>query len=285
MSGFWYWWQHIPLHLNPVIFSFGGFKLQYYGLMYVVAFLVTYLLVAYRLRHEERFPVTAEQVQALMTAMMLGVIVGGRLGYVLFYNPSYYLAHPLEVILPFDFSNGVTFTGITGMSFHGGLVGVILFSWLYCRKNALSLLAMADLFIPAIPLGYTFGRIGNFINGELYGRVTTAPIGMIFPLAPGRQLRHPSQLYEALFEGLFLFLVLWGVRRRVRMPGAMLGLYLIGYGTVRFFIEYFRQPDAHLGFVLLSFSMGQVLCLLMIGSGALLLAYLYRRQGIAANTG
>ncbi|MFZ0133840.1 MAG: prolipoprotein diacylglyceryl transferase [Desulfobacterales bacterium] len=285
MSGFWHWWQHIPLHLNPVIFSFGGFKLQYYGLMYVVAFLVTYLLVAYRLRHEARFLVTAEQAQALITAMMLGVVVGGRLGYVLFYNLSYYLAHPLEVILPFDFSNGVTFTGITGMSFHGGLVGVILFSWLYCRKNGLRLLEMADLFIPAIPLGYTFGRIGNFINGELYGRVTSAPIGMMFPLAPGSQLRHPSQLYEALFEGVFLFLVLWGVRRRVRTPGAMLGLYLIGYGTVRFFIEYFRQPDAHLGYVLLSFSMGQVLCLLMIGCGALLLAHLYRRQRLAGNTG
>ncbi len=283
MKDFWHWWQHIPQHLDPVVFDFGGFKLQYYGLMYVVAFSATYLLVVYRLKYEKRFLVSGEQVQALITYMMLGVIIGGRLGYVLFYNLAYYLKHPLEIILPFDLANGFKFTGITGMSFHGGLVCVILFAWLYCRKHGLNLLEMADLFIPAIPLGYTFGRIGNFINGELYGRVTSAPIGMMFPLAPGSQLRHPSQLYEALFEGVFLFVVLWSVRRRLRVPGAMLPLYLIGYGTVRFFIEYFRQPDAHLGFVLLSLSMGQVLCLSMIGSGGLLLVYLYRRQRMIAN--
>jgi len=284
MNDFWHWWQHIPQHLDPVIFDIGGFKLQYYGLMYIVAFVVTYLLVTYRLKHEERFQLTPDQVQALITSMMLGVIVGGRLGYVLFYTLPYYLKHPLEIILPFDLSNGFKFTGITGMSFHGGLICVTLFTWLYCRKNGLSLLEVADLFIPAIPLGYTFGRIGNFINGELYGRVTSAPIGMMFPLAPGSQLRHPSQLYEALFEGVFLFVVLWSLRQRVRIPGAMLALYLIGYGTVRFFIEYFRQPDAHLGFVLFSFSMGQVLCLLMIGCGASLLVYLHRRQRIIINS-
>jgi len=134
------------------------------------------------------------------------------------------------------------------------------------------------LFIPAIPLGYTFGRIGNFINGELYGRTTTASIGMFFPLAPSRDLRHPSQLYEAFFEGIFLFIVLWSVRK-IRMPrGAMLALYLIGYGMVRFFIEYFREPDAHLGFVLLSFSMGQVLCFLMIITGISLYTYLCRKE-------
>ena len=168
------------------------------------------------------------------------------------------------------------------MSFHGGLICVVLFSWFYCRRNGLDLLEMADLFVPVIPLGYTFGRIGNFINGELYGRVTSAPIGMMFPLAPGSQLRHPSQLYEAFFEGVFLFTVLWSLRRRIRTRGAMLALYLVGYGAVRFFIEYFRQPDAHLGFILLSFSMGQVLCLLMIGSGVFLLVYLTRRQRMIA---
>lgn len=278
MSTFWQWWQHIPEHLDPVIISIGSFKLQYYGLMYVVAFTLTYVLVAYRLKHEHRFQVTNEQVQSLMTYMMLGVIVGGRLGYVLFYNAEYFLRHPLEIILPFDFSDGIRFTGITGMSFHGGLICIILFAWLYCRKNGLSLLVMADLFIPAIPLGYTFGRLGNFINGELYGRTTTAPIGMIFPLAPGNSLRHPSQLYEAFFEGIFLFAVLWTLRRRIRMSGAMLGLFLIGYGMVRFFIEYFRQPDAHLGFVLSSFSMGQVLCLSMIAAGTSLLIFLKHRS-------
>jgi phosphatidylglycerol:prolipoprotein diacylglycerol transferase len=284
VSSFWQWWQHIPERLDPVIISIGSFKLQYYGMMYVVAFALTYMLAAYRLKRENRFQVTDEQLQALITYMMLGVIVGARLGYVFFYNAQYYFSHPLEIILPFDFSDGIRFTGITGMSFHGGLICVILFAWLYCRKNGLRFLEMADLFIPAIPLGYTFGRLGNFINGELYGRMTTAPIGMIFPLAPGNSLRHPSQLYEAFFEGIFLFVVLWSLRRRIRLPGAMLGFYLIGYGTVRFFIEYFRQPDAHLGFVLSSFSMGQVLCLSMIAAGTLLLVFLKRRnKGLASS--
>ena len=200
MDAFFHWWQHIPEHLDPVIFSIGSFRLQYYGLMYIVAFAVTYLLARHRLKTETRFDITPGQALDLMTAMILGVIVGGRLGYVLFYNLSYYLRHPLEI----------------------------------------------DLFIPAIPLGYTFGRIGNFINGELYGRVTDLPIGMIFPLAPDRRLRHPSQLYEALFEGVVLFAVLWVVRKRPMPSGATLALYLIGYGTARFFIEFVRQPDAHL---------------------------------------
>ncbi len=277
MNDFRQWWQHIPEHLDPVIISIGSFKLQYYGLMYIVAFALTYGLVAYRLKREDRFQVTQEQVQALITYMMLGVIVGGRLGYVLFYNADYFLENPLEIILPFDFSEGIRFTGITGMSFHGGLICVILFAWLYCRNNRISFLDMADLFIPAIPLGYTFGRLGNFINGELYGRITTAPIGMMFPLAPGNSLRHPSQLYEAFFEGILLFAVLWNLKSRFRIPGAMLALYLIGYGLVRFFIEYFRQPDAHLGFVFFSFSMGQVLCLAMIAAGSVLFLWLKHR--------
>ncbi len=280
MNAFWQWWQHIPEQLDPVIFAIGSFKLQYYGLMYVVAFAVTYILVIYRLKKEDRFEVTADQIQALITYMMLGVIVGGRLGYVLFYNFSYYMRHPLEIILPFDFSSGVKFTGITGMSFHGGLICVILFTWLYCRKARLDFAAVVDLFIPAIPLGYMFGRIGNFINGELYGRVTTAAFGMYFPQAPGQQMRHPSQLYEAFFEGIFLFTVLWSLRKKINTRGAMLAVYLIGYGSVRFFIEYFRQPDAHLGFILLSFSMGQVLCLLMIVAGVLLYFYLSRKQKV-----
>lgn len=278
MSSFWQWWQHIPEHLNPVIFEIGGFRLQYYGLMYVVAFVFTYLLVKQRLKTEKRFTVTTDQVQALLTYMMLGVIVGGRLGYVLFYNPSYFLRHPLEIVLPFDFSDGIRFTGITGMSFHGGLACVILFAWIYCRKAGLDFREMADLFLPVIPLGYTFGRIGNFINGELYGRVTTLPIGMVFPSAPGGQLRHPSQLYEAFFEGVFLFAILWSLRRMIPVRGVMLACYLIGYGSIRFFIEFVRQPDAHLGPVLLFMSMGQVLCLLMILAGLLLYVYLSKTQ-------
>lgn len=279
MNDFWHWWQHIPERLDPVLIEIGGFRLQYYGLMYVAAFAATYALVIYRHRHEPRFDLSRDHIQALITYMMLGVIVGGRLGYVLFYHLDYYWQHPLEIFLPFDFSNGVRFTGISGMSFHGGLICVILFTWLYCRKAGLSFLEVVDLFVPAIPLGYTFGRIGNFINGELYGRATEAPFGMIFPAAPGTQLRHPSQLYEAFFEGIVLFALLWSLRKKLTTEGATLAVYLAGYGTVRFFIEFFRQPDAHLGFVLFSLSMGQVLCLLMVLAGFGLYAVLRRRRG------
>jgi phosphatidylglycerol:prolipoprotein diacylglycerol transferase len=259
MDDFWRWWQHLPQNIDPVIFGIGWFKLQYYGLMYIVAFAITFFLVLYRIKRERRFEVTTDQVKDLTTYMILGLIVGARLGYVLFYNFSYYLRHPLEIILPISFSNSVTFTGISGMSYHGGLIGVIFATWLYVRKAKLDWWSIVDLYIPAIPLGYTFGRLGNFINGELYGRVTTSSIGMYFPLAPTKELRHPSQLYEAFFEGIFLFAILWSI-------------------TVRFFIEYFREPDAHIGFVFLSFSMGQILCSLMIAAGVGLYVYLWRQE-------
>jgi phosphatidylglycerol:prolipoprotein diacylglycerol transferase len=277
MTDFWTWWQHLPQHISPVIFQIGSFKLQYYGLMYLVAFGITYALVLYRLRHEERFAVSREQVNDLTTVIILGLMIGARLGYVVFYNLPYFLRHPLEIVLPFEFSNGITFTGISGMSYHGGVIGILVAAWLYTRRNGIALRDMADLYVPCIPLGYTFGRIGNFINGELYGRATTAPIGMVFPLAPDKLLRHPSQLYEAFFEGLFLFAVMWSIRK-VRAPrGAMLGFYLIGYGLVRFVIEFYREPDAHIGFVVGALSMGQLLCTGMIAAGALLVLYLKLR--------
>jgi phosphatidylglycerol---prolipoprotein diacylglyceryl transferase len=277
MTDFWTWWQHLPQHISPVIFQIGSFKLQYYGLMYLVAFGITYGLVLYRLRHEPRFAVSREQVNDLTTVIILGLMVGARLGYVVFYNLGYFLQHPLEVFLPFEFSDGITFTGISGMSYHGGVIGIIIAAWIYTRKNGLALRDMADLYVPCIPLGYTFGRIGNFINGELYGRATTAPIGMLFPLAPDKLLRHPSQLYEAFFEGVFLFAVMWGIRRLRAPRGAMLGFYLMGYGLVRFFIEFYREPDAHIGFVVSVFSMGQLLCAAMIAAGLVLVLGLKQR--------
>jgi len=277
MNDFWIWWQHLPEKMSPVIFEIGWFKLQYYGLMYIIAFAVTYILVLYRVRNEKRFKVSDDDVQNLMLFIIIGVIAGGRLGYVLFYNLSYYLSNPLEVFLPFQFLNGsITFTGISGMSFHGGLMGVLISVWLYIRKTKLNFWEMADLFAPVVPLGYTFGRLGNFINGELYGRITSAPMGMHFPLAPGTDLRHPSQLYEACFEGIFLFAVLWNLRKLQNPRGAMLAFYIIGYGTVRFFIEYYRQPDAQLGFIFMSFSMGQILCSMMMIGGIALFLYLSR---------
>jgi len=274
MNEFWHWWQYLPSKMDPVLFEIGPLKIQSYGLMYIVAFAVTYFLVVYRIKREERFDVSIEQVQNLSTAMIVGLIVGARLGYVLFYNLSYYAQHPLEIFLPFDFSNGVTLIGIAGMSYHGGLIGVVIASYIYTRKAGLSFLEMADLYVPAIPMGYTFGRLGNFINGELYGRVTDSSIGMYFPLAPGPELRHPSQLYEAFFEGIFLFIVLWNLRRIIKIRGGIMGLYLIGYGLVRFIIEFFRQPDAHIGFAVSNFSVGQILCFLMIVAGVIIYCYL-----------
>lgn len=283
MTDFWAWWQHLPQHISPVIFQIGSFKLQYYGLMYIVAFGITYALVLYRLGHEDRFTVTRDQVNDLTTYVIVGLMLGARLGYVVFYNLRYFAQHPLEIFLPFDFSDGLTFTGISGMSYHGGVIGILVAAWLYVRRHGLRLRDMADLYVPAIPLGYTFGRLGNFINGELYGRVTTAPIGMYFPLAPDKILRHPSQLYEAFFEGVFLFIVMWNIRK-VRSPrGAMLAFYLIGYGVVRFVIEFFREPDAHLGPVLAWMTMGQVLCAAMIAAGILLYLCLRQRPDASAS--
>ncbi|MEJ2038810.1 MAG: prolipoprotein diacylglyceryl transferase [Desulfosarcinaceae bacterium] len=273
MTTFLHWWQHLPSKMDPVIFHIGSFKLQYYGLMYLVAFGLTYFLANRRIKREKRWQMTSEDLQGLLTAMILGLIVGARIGYVLIYNFGYFTHHLLEIFLPFSFDNGFHFTGISGMSYHGGLVGAILCAWWYIRKHKLSFRRTADLLIPCIPIGYTFGRLGNFINGELWGRVTTSPIGMYFPHAPGTALRHPSQLYEAFGEGIVLFVVLWILKDRIKTPGAMLAIYLIGYGVVRFVLEYFRQPDAQIGFVLLSFSMGQVLCSLMILAGVGLLLY------------
>ncbi len=165
------------------------------------------------------------------------------------------------------------------MSYHGGAAGVIISSWLYARKNKLGFLRMIDMIVPAVPIAYTFGRIGNFINGELYGRVTELSIGMNFPSAPTEELRHASQLYEGFFEGIVLFAILWPLRNKFDdLAGSLIGIYLIGYGVFRFFIEFAREPDDHLGFVFLSFSMGQLLCFSMIVIGAIFMGIAKKNQ-------
>lgn len=260
-------WQSLPSRMDPVIFSIGSFQLQWYGLMYLVAFAVTYVLARHRARTEpERFGrYNADFLQGLMTWAFFGVLLGGRLGYVIFYNFEYYLAHPTEVVWPFRDGR---FTGISGMSYHGGLTGCMIACALFCRRTKADFWNLADLFGVVIPLGYTFGRIANFINGELWGRVTDSPIGMVFPRA-GDLPRHPSQLYEALFEGIVLFAIFWAIRKRPFARGSFAGFYLIGYGFVRFFIEYFREPDEHLGLLWFGvFSQGQMLCLAMMAIGA-----------------
>jgi len=265
-------WQQLPAQMSPNIFSIGSFQLHYYSLMYLVAFAVVYFLTLYRIKNEN-YEYKAETIQDYLVLAMLGVIIGGRFGYALFYNFGYYFQHPLEIILPFDFSHGFKFVGISGMSYHGGLIGIVIVSILFCRKYKFNFWHFGDLFCPAIPLGYTFGRIGNFINGELWGRVTTVPWGMYFPLDSTHSLRHPSQLYEALFEGIVLFILLWLIRKKSSFEGFLVGIYICGYGFVRFFIEFFREPDYQLGFVLGFMSMGQVLCLLMMAAGMTILIW------------
>ncbi len=242
--------------------------------MYIVAFVIVYFLVMHRIKNE-KYKYTSEDIQDFLVWAMVGVLLGARLGDVLFYNLDYYLYHPLEIFLPFTFSDGIRFTGISGMSYHGGIIGVIIMSVLFCRKRKFDFWKFADLISPAIPLGYTFGRLGNFINGELFGRVTSMPWGMYFPLDPTQSLRHPSQLYEAFFEGIFLFAVLWALRKKKLFDGALLGLYIFGYGFVRFMIEFFREPDYMVGPI----SIGQFLCVLMMLGGIGLL--MWRKKAAA----
>ena len=271
-----YLWQHLPSNMSPYIFKLGQFEIRYYGLMYIAAFFTVYLLSVYRLKTED-FDYTREDIENYLTWAIIGLLLGARVGYVLFYNLGYYMENPAEIFLPFTFKNGFHFTGLAGMSYHGGLIGVITSTFLFCRKYSVDLWAFTEFIVPSIPLGYTFGRIGNFINGELYGRATTVSWGMYFPQDMTRMLRHPSQLYEAFFEGIFIFIILWGTRKTRQFSGFALSLYLIGYGTARFFIEFVREPDVQLGLFIEFFSMGQLLCLSMIAAG-ILLFYIRKRQ-------
>jgi phosphatidylglycerol:prolipoprotein diacylglycerol transferase len=270
MNTFIQWWNHIPEHLDPYLIEIGSFRIGWYGLMYLAAFATSYILCLYRVKREG-IGYSKEFIQDYLIWGAVGLIVGARLGYVMIYNPGYYASHPLEIILPFEFDEGFRYTGISGMSYHGGVLGVVAATVLYLKRRKLGFWRFSEFFTPAIPLGYTFGRIGNFINGELYGRVTTVPWGMYFPLDPTGRLRHPSQLYEAFFEGIVLFALLWLLRKKSPFEGFMLSLYLMGYGTVRFFIEFFREPDQHLGSVLGPLSMGQMLCVLMVLAGGAIL--------------
>jgi prolipoprotein diacylglyceryl transferase len=253
--------------IDPVAFQIGPLAARWYGLMYAVGFGAAWWLGRRRAARPGS-GWTPLQVDDLITWLVLGVVLGGRIGYVLFYDLPFYLANPVEV---FSIWRG-------GMSFHGGVAGVVLVSWLYGRSIGKNLLEVGDLIAPLVPPGLLAGRIGNFINGELWGRVTDVPWAMVFPTG-GPLPRHPSQLYEAGLEGLTLFLLLWFYSAKPRTRGAVSGLFMLGYGAFRFFVEFFRQPDAQLGFVALDFfSMGQLLCLPMIALGL----YLMLRKPAAA---
>ncbi len=270
MDQFLYWWQHLPEHIDPIMCKIGAFKLTYYALSYILGFGIVYLLVLYRLR-TEKWEYSKGIVQDFFLSCSLGAVIGGRLGYVVLQDFGYFIANPLKIICPFNFSNGFQYTGISGMAYHGALIGIVIVSIVFCSMHKIDWLHFMDLFLPAIPLGYTLGRVGNFINGELYGRITNLPWGMYFPLAPTHALRHPSQLYEAFFEGIFLFIILWSLRKKRYFDGFITCLYLIGYGLLRFFIEFARQPNHSSGLILGHFTIGQVFCMVMIISGVIVM--------------
>ena len=252
--------------IDPVIFSIGPVAVRWYGLMYVIAFLLANWL-ANRQADKPGSGWTRDQVSDLLFFGFLGVIVGGRVGYVLFYSFSNFIADPLYLFRTWE----------GGMSFHGGVLGVMAAMAWFAWRNKKRYLELGDFVVPLLPLGLAFGRLGNFINGELWGRTTDVPWAVLFPNA-GMLPRHPSQLYELLAEGIILFILLQWYKRKNPPAGNVAGLFLLGYGTARFIIEFFREPDAHLGLLSLGMSMGQWLCIPMIVAGLGLIIWGYSRQ-------
>jgi len=278
------YYQHIPEKIDPNAFSVGFFSVNWYSLMYLAAFVTVYLFLRLRIKWKEYdFPMEQELLKQktldFLFYSFLGLIIGGRLGYVLFYNLEYYRSHILEIVSPYDFVSG-RWTGIYGMSFHGGLIGIIIVAIIFLGKNKIDFWQWSDYIVPAIPAGYFFGRVGNFLNGELFGRITNSFWGMYFYLAQDypAHLRYPSQLLEAFGEGLILFVFLWSIRNRAFAKEKLLALFFIGYGTIRYFIEYFREPDEQLGLFMGYISMGQILCLLMVIVGLMLVIWKRRSK-------
>jgi phosphatidylglycerol:prolipoprotein diacylglycerol transferase len=247
--------------INPTIIKVGPLQIRWYGVMYILAFLTSYFLVKYQIR-KKRLPITINTVNDLFLFLIIGLIVGARLGYVIFYNLPFYLSHPLKLLAVWE----------GGMSFHGGLIGIIFAGLLFIKKHKASFWEFADLISVTAPIGLGLGRLGNFINAELYGRVTNLPWGMIFP-SGGVLPRHPSQLYELFFEGILLFMVLWLIKDLHFKKGTSFCLFLILYSIFRFFIEFFREPDPQIGFLFSFITMGQVLSIVMCFSGLILLLF------------
>jgi phosphatidylglycerol---prolipoprotein diacylglyceryl transferase len=297
LENFLNYYQNLPLAIDPVIFSIGSFSFHWYSLMYLVAFGAVYYLVEYRIRKGE-YPEEAQSVKCkvknynlklkndknqiynqsqiqdtkykirntiprLLIWSFIGLLIGARLGEVVFYNFSHYWQNPLLIISPLDPVTG-KYIGIYGMSYHGGLLGALAAAFIYCRKNKINFLKLADFIAPAVPAGYFFGRLGNFLNGELYGRATEKFWGMRFPVEFPPILRHPSQLYEAFLEGVLLFFILWSIRNKKYSPGTTLTIYLLSYALARIAAEFFRQPEKDIGYLGKFFTWGQILSFFMI---------------------
>jgi phosphatidylglycerol:prolipoprotein diacylglycerol transferase len=254
-------------------FTLGPFAVRWYGLMYLLAFALVIVLGRIRARRRMLTGWREVDVDDMLYYGVFGVILGGRLGYVLFYKPLYYLAHPLEIVAVWQ----------GGMSFHGGFLGVLIAMWFFAHSRHKRWLDVMDFIAPLVPLGLAAGRLGNFINAELWGRPTDGSWGMVFPNVDSLP-RHPSQLYELTLEGLVLFALLWTFSSRQRPMGAVSGLFLIGYGAARFTAEFAREPDAFLGYLAFGLTMGQWLSLPMIIAGVVMMVWAYHRAGRSHQT-
>ncbi len=261
---------------DPVALQLGPVAIHWYGLTYLAAFGLFLFLGLRRLRHPP-FASLVQQglwkrqdVEDILFLGVVGVVLGGRIGYCLFYKPGYYLSHPLEIFYVWQ----------GGMSFHGGLLGVIVSQWWFAHSRGRPFLQVMDFVAPCVPTGLASGRVGNFINGELWGRFAPPdlPWGMVFPQSGSMLARHPSQVYQFLLEGLLLFVLIWLYARKRRRLGEVSAVFLVGYGVLRFVAEYFREPDSFLGLLALNMSMGQWLCVPMVLGGAGLWAWSHYRK-------
>lgn len=253
---------------DPVAFSFGPVSVHWYGIMYLFAFATAWWLALRETKRPDA-ALTAKQVEDLIVYGALGVVIGGRLGYVFFYGFDNFLADPLWLFRVWE----------GGMAFHGGLIGVITAMFFYCRRIGVAFVDILDLVAIIVPTGLGFGRIGNFIGQELWGRETDVAWGMVFPRDPDALVRHPSQLYQAFLEGVVLFLIVYWFSRKKRPPLAVGGLFLTCYGLFRFLVEFFRQPDAHISTLIFGWmSRGQLLSIPMIFAGLALIIWAYKKQ-------
>lgn len=254
---------------DPIAFHLGVVAVRWYGLMYLIGFALGLILGRSRIRSNQNSSMSIREFDDLLFYIVLGVIIGGRLGYSIIYDLGNVIRSPLSVFYVWE----------GGMSFHGGLIGVCIAILVYASVKQKNWLVLGDFVAPLVPLGLAAGRVGNFINGELWGRPTDVPWAIVFPQSGSFVGRHPSQLYEFFFEGLVLFMILWVFSKRKRPVGVISGLFLACYGFFRFSIEFMREPDQHLGLLSFGLSMGQWLCVPMIFIGLILVTRAIRRNG------